>query len=420
MATKSSASLAVQAKAKGHSPVMEPNALPKRGADAPTPGLDGAAQGGLGALPMPPVARVGDRLEDVDTPALILDLDAFEENMRTMQALAELHGVALRPHAKAHKCPALSLRQVALGARGVCCQKVTEAVPFIQAGVTDILISNEVVGRHKLELLARLAALARLTVCVDHPEALAALSAALDAQQSFVDVLVEVDIGQKRCGVQSHEEAVALAGQVARLPNVRFAGVQAYHGGIQHKRSFEQRRSAAEKGMRRAAGFVDALRSAGYACEVVTGGGTGTVAFDAASGVFTEVQPGSYAFMDGDYGAMEWGDAAAFRHALFLLGTVISAPTPDRAVLDVGLKSTTAESGLPQVVGRAGLRCAGLNDEHCILSADTRGARPTLGEHVRLVPGHCDPTFNLHDEVVAVRNGVVEAVWPVSARGLSR
>jgi len=371
------------------------------------------------ALPLPPVARPGDGLEDIDTSALILDLDAFEENLRAMQALAEVHGVNLRPHAKAHKCPEISLRQIALGAQGVCCQKVTEALPFIRAGVRDILISNEVVGARKLDLLARLAAEVRLTVCVDHPDGLTALSAALDAHQSGVDVLVDVDIGQKRCGVQSPDEAVALADLAARLPNVRFAGIQAYHGGIQHKRSFEQRRLAAEKGARLAARYVDALRRAGHACEVVSGGGTGTAAFDAASGVFTELQPGSYAFMDGDYGAMEWGELTAFRHALFVLGTVISAPTAERAVLDVGLKSTTGESGLPQVAGRNGLRCVGLSDEHCIVAGD-KAARPSLGERLRLIPGHCDPTFNLHDEVVALRNGRVEAIWPVAARGLSR
>lgn len=373
-----------------------------------------------GAHRLPPVARPGDRLADVDTPALILDLDAFEENLRTMQALAEQHGVALRPHAKAHKCPQIALRQIALGARGICCQKVTEAEPFVRAGIMDILISNEVVGQRKLALLARLAGDARLTVCVDHPDALAALSAALDAAHTAVNVLVEVDVGQKRCGVQSCKELVELAGEVARLPNVHFAGIQAYHGGIQHKRSFEQRRSAAEKGARATARYVDALRQAGYACEVVTGGGTGTAAFDADSGVFTELQPGSYAFMDADYGAMEWGGVTVFRHALFLLSTVISVPTAERAVLDAGLKSTTAESGLPRVAGREGLQCTALHDEHCILQADSPAARPALGERLTLIPGHCDPTFNLHDEVVAVRKGVVAAVWPVAARGLSR
>lgn len=374
----------------------------------------------LAACRIPPIARPGDRLEDVDTPALVLDLDVFEENLRTMQALAEQHGVALRPHAKAHKCPEIALRQIALGARGICCQKVTEAEPFIRAGISDVLISNEVVGRQKLALLARLASEARITVCVDHPDALAALSSALDEAQSAVNVLLEVDVGQKRCGVQSRSELLALAAEVERLPNVHLVGIQAYHGGVQHKHSYERRRKAAEKAAKQASRYVDALRRAGYACEVVSGGGTGSVAFDATSGVYTELQPGSYAFMDGDYGALEWDGPAVFRHALFLWGTVISVPTAERAVVDVGLKSTSAESGLPRVVDREGLQCVGLHDEHCILLAETPAARPSLGERLRLLPGHCDPTFNLHDEVVAVRKGVVAAVWPIAARGLSR
>src|SRR5690606_8716970 len=194
-------------------------------------------------------------------------------------------------------------------------------------------------------------------------------SQALDAQQGFVDVLVEVDIGQKRCGVQTHAEAIELASLATRLPNVRFAGIQAYYGSIQHKRSLEQRQRLAEKGIRATQGFIHALRAAGHACEVVTGGGTGTVAFDVASEVFTEVQPGSYAFMDTDYGAIEWGEPVSFRHSLFVLGRVMSVPAPDRLILDVGLKSTTAESGLPHVADNPGLECTALNDEHCIIRA---------------------------------------------------
>jgi Predicted amino acid aldolase or racemase len=367
-----------------------------------------------------PVAKPGDRLHDIDTPALLLDLDAFEENLRTMQALCERHGVALRPHAKAHKCPNISLRQIAIGAEGICCQKVSEALPFVQVGVRDILISNEVVGKEKLQLLARLARVARMTVCVDHPAALKALSEVLDAHQSGVDVLIEVDIGQKRCGVHTHAEALELAALASRLPNLRFAGIQAYYGSIQHKSSLVQRQRAAEKGIRATLGFVQALHGAGYACEVVTGGGTGTAAFDAASEVFTELQPGSYAFMDADYGALEWGEFAGFRHALFVLGQVMSVPASDRVVVDVGLKSTSAESGLPRVADNDALHCVALNDEHCILRVESAAGRPSLGDRVKLIPGHCDPTFNLHDELVVMRGGMVEAVWPISARGLSR
>ena len=365
-------------------------------------------------------AQPGDALDEVDTPSLILDLDAFEENLRTMQVLAERHGVALRPHAKAHRCPDISLRQVALGAQGICCQKVTEAACFIAAGLRDIHISNEVVGAPKLALLARLAAQARISVCVDNPRALESLSAALAAQGSEACVLIEIDVGQKRCGVQTPEEAVALAQAIARLPQVSFGGIQAYHGGIQHLRSHERRRTASERAARRTTRFIRALARAGFECATVTGGGTGTALFDAASGVYTEIQAGSYAFMDNDYGQLDWGEAIRFRHSLYVLVTVMSTPTALRAVADAGLKSLTAESGLPQVVGHPGLRCQAVYDEHTLLLAEEEAVRPALGTHLRLVPGHCDPTINLHDVMVAFRGRTVEAVWPISARGLSR
>lgn len=369
---------------------------------------------------MPPAARPGDKLEDVDTPSLILDLDAFEDNLRTMQVLAERHGVALRPHAKAHRCPDIALRQIALGAQGVCCQKVSEAACFVAAGVRDIHISNEVVGAAKLAMLARLAHQARLTVCVDNLLALHDLSQALIKENSTVGVLVELDVGQKRCGVQTPVEAVGLAQAVLRTPQVRFDGIQAYHGGIQHKRSHDQRLRASEKAAKRIRRCLKALSAQGIDCDVVTGGGTGTAMFDVATQVYTEIQPGSYAFMDNDYARLDWGDALEFRHSLFLLGTIMSAPTPQRAVVDLGLKSTSAESGPPRLVGHPDVSCVAIHDEHTLLEARNSRDRPALGSQVRLMPSHCDPTFNLHDAVVAIRGKTVEAVWPISARGLSR
>lgn len=369
---------------------------------------------------VPPAARPGDPLSAVDTPSLILDLDAFEDNLRTMQVLAERHGVALRPHGKAHKCPEIALRQIALGATGICCQKVSEAVPFVAAGVRDILISNEVVGQAKLALLARLAKQAQITVCVDHPRAVQALSAMMVEHGASVKVLVELDIGQKRCGVQTPDEAMVLIQLVQKLPNISFAGVQAYHGGLQHKRSLDQRQKAADKAVRQVRHYLDAFAKAGIACPVVSGGGTGSAVFDVASQVYTEIQAGTYAFMDTDYAGIDWGEAVSFRHSLFLLGTIMSTPTPERAVVDLGLKSTSAESGAPRIVDHDGLRCVAVHDEHCILLATSPSERPEVGAKLRLVPAHCDPTFNLHDCVVAVRGQHVEAIWPISARGLSR
>lgn len=369
---------------------------------------------------IPAAARPDILMADIDTPSLILDLPAFEDNLRAMQALAERHDVALRPHAKAHRCPEVARRQIALGAQGICCQKVTEAAVFIEAGITDIHISNEVVGTVKLDLLAKLAGRAQLTVCVDNLSALQDLSEALVRQETEMGVLVEIDVGQKRCGVQKPAEAVALAQAVQALPNVTFRGLQAYHGGIQHRRSHSRRREDCEAAAKRVQRFIAALDKVGLACDVITGGGTGTAAFDAASGVYTEIQPGSYAFMDGDYGSLEWGETLALRHSLFVLGTVMSTPTPLRAVADIGLKSTTAESGLPQPIDLPNVRCVALQDEHLMLEAESSHDRPALGSVLRVVPGHCDPTFNLHDQLIAIRQGRVEALWPISARGYSR
>ncbi|HEY9459953.1 MAG TPA: DSD1 family PLP-dependent enzyme [Paralcaligenes sp.] len=372
------------------------------------------------AISVPPIARIGDVMSAIDTPSLILDLDVFEDNLRKMQALAERHGVALRPHAKAHKCPEIALRQIALGAQGICCQKVSEAIPFIAAGVRDIHISNEVVGAAKLDLLARLARQAAMTVCVDNARAVDALSAAMVGQGAAVGVLVDIDVGQKRCGAQSSEEVVDLARLIQTRPNISFAGLQAYHGGLQHKRSLEQRKRSCAAVARLIRSYVAALKKAGIDCPTITGGGTGTAVFDVASHVFTEIQAGTYAFMDTDYAGNDWGEGLAFKHSLFLLGTVMSAPTADRAVVDIGLKSTSAESGAPQPLDDAGWSCVGISDEHSVLRAKPGGSLPAWGAQVRLVPGHCDPTFNLHDSVVALRGQRVQALWPISARGLSR
>ncbi|MDY0744998.1 DSD1 family PLP-dependent enzyme [Paucibacter sp. R3-3] len=368
---------------------------------------------------LPPAARVGDPLERIDTPALVLDLDAFERNLDLMQAKARAAGVALRPHAKAHKTPQVALAQIARGAVGICCQKVSEALPFLEAGVTDIHISNEVVGAAKLALLAQAARVGRFSVCVDDAGQVAELAAACAAQGSRVDVFVEINVGQDRCGVAGAPEVLSILQVISAHPQqLAFKGLQAYQGRVQHIRSREERRAAALAASARTAAVVAALQAAGIACPVVTGGGSGSVEFELAGGIYNEVQPGSSAFMDADYGANEYGDALRFEHSLFVLASVMSRVDERQAIVDAGLKSMSAESGLPRVWGRQGVEYAVISDEH----GNLRGGAPLpqLGERVLLVPGHCDPTFNLHDELVCLRGGVVEAIWPVAARGLSR
>ena len=374
---------------------------------------------------LPPAARLGDPLSAVDTPALLLDLAAFERNLDRLQALATAAGVALRPHAKAHKCPAIALAQRQRGAVGICCQKVSEALPFLQAGITDIHISNQTVGPAKAGLLAQLALHGRFSVCIDHASQVAALAQATAAIGSRLDVFVEINIGQDRCGVADAPAVLRLLDALAPHGQLRFKGLQAYHGGVQHVRGHAQRRDAAQRAAARTADLVAALAHAGVACATVTGGGSGSVEFDLASGVYTEVQPGSYVFMDGDYGRNEYGDALRFEQSLFIASTVMSVGSGDRIVLDAGLKSIAVDSGLPGIwqygAESATLAYAAANDEHGIVRTRAPGdAHPALGSQLLLVPGHCDPTLNLHDQLVCVRDGRVESLWPIAARGMSR
>lgn len=371
-------------------------------------------------IALPPPAQPGDPLARVDTPSLVLDLGPFEANLRAMQAWADRHDVALRPHAKAHKCPEIALRQLALGARGICCQKVSEALPFVAAGIRDIHISNEVVGPAKLVMLAQLARTAKMSVCVDNAQNLAQISQAMAQAGAEIDVLVEVDVGQGRCGVSDDALVLALAQQARDLPGVNFVGLQAYHGSMQHFRTREERSQVCRQTARIAESYAQLLRESGIACDVITGGGTGSAEFDAASGVFTELQAGSYAFMDGDYGANEWDGPLTFQNSLFVLSTVMSVPAPDRVILDAGLKSTTAECGPPAVFKADGLTYAAINDEHGVVRVAPGAQPPALGDVLRLVPSHVDPTFNLHDGLVVVRDGVVQDVWEIAARGFSR
>jgi len=367
---------------------------------------------------LPPVARPGDLVSTLDTPALVLEMNAFERNVVRLQAACRAARVDLRPHAKAHKCPDISLAQIAAGAVGVCCQKVSEAWPFVAAGVLDIHISNQVTGAPKATMLAELALRAKMSACVDHPVQIATLAAALDAVGAKLTVLVEVNVGQDRCGVTGADAVLALVELICAQPNMRFGGLQAYHGKVQHMRTREERARVAGGAAKVAADVKAALEARGVRVERITGGGTGSVEFDLAGGVYTELQAGSYALMDADYQRNEFDPVWRFDQALFCASRVTSIGDGTRSVLDAGLKSLAVDTGLPTVAAE-GLSYVAANDEHGILRSDG-GRLPGLDELVMLVPGHVDPTLNLHDEIVCIRGERVEAVWPVSARGLSR
>ena len=370
-----------------------------------------------------PPAEIGMSLAEVDTPALLLDLDAFERNLARMAEAVRGTRVRLRPHAKTHKCPMIALRQMAHGAVGVCCQKVGEAEAMVQGGVPDVYVSNEIVGPAKLARLAALARHARVATCADDPLHVQGLSAAAQTYGVELTVLVEIDVGANRCGIAPGEPAARLAQQVAAAPGLRFGGLQAYQGASQHLRTHAERQEAIQATVARVRETQDALKRLGLACETVTGAGTGTFVFERDSGVFDELQVGSYVFMDADYSRNLDADGRpvhTFEHSLFVLATVMSRPTPTRVVVDAGLKALSVDSGMPLVAGRDDLAFERASDEHGRIAAADPARAPALGETLRLIPGHCDPTVNLYDWYVGIRGGRVEALWPIAARGAGR
>lgn len=387
----------------------------------------------LRAMALPPDLSTlhGASVAAIDTPALVLDLDAMDRNLARMTAFARAHRIRLRPHAKMHKSAALARLQMQAGAVGVCVQKTAEAEALAAGGVSDIYISNEVIAPHKLRRVAALAnTLAasggRLAIAVDSQEGIARLAEAMAGSgPAAIDVFIEIDIGQGRCGVPPGPAAVALAQAVKAHGSLRFAGLQAYHGRAQHLRGADERREAivhATSEVRRTRALIE---TAGLPVNLVTGAGTGTFALETASGVWGELQAGSFLFMDADY-AQNTRDPAqpAFEHALFVKTQVMSVAA-HHAVCDAGHKSHAIDSGLPRVHARPGqpaLVYANGGDEHGLLRpAEGDTALPALGDTLWLIPGHCDPTVNLHEHLIGVRGGLehgtVESVIRVDARG---
>lgn len=382
-------------------------------------------------------------MDSIDTPTLVVDLDAMERNLARMVAFGAKHKIKLRPHAKMHKSAALALMQIQAGAVGICVQKTAEAVAMAQGGVNDIYISNEVIAPHKLRIVAKLAGdLAarggRLALAVDSLQGVEALATALALQPdqastavNLIDVFVEIDVGHGRCGVARPEQVVELAQAMLPHPALRFAGLQAYHGSAQHLRTAAQRGRAIDAVLATVKETCALLDAAGTPAALVTGAGTGTFVLESVSGLYGEIQVGSFMFMDADYALNQLDPAQPpFEPALFVKAQVMSR-SDAHAVCDAGHKSHAIDSGLPTVhavhtaqvlQNHCELVYANGGDEHGILrSAQPGGLLPDLGDIVWLIPGHCDPTINLHDAMIGVRgglrHGVIEHVFSVDARG---
>jgi 3-hydroxy-D-aspartate aldolase len=359
---------------------------------------------------------------EVQTPCLVLDLDALERNIRKMGDYARAHGMRHRVHGKMHKSVDVAKLQMELGgACGVCCQKVSEAEVFARGGITDVMVSNQVRDPAKIDRLARMPRLgARVLVCVDDAANVADLSAAAQKHGTEIEALVEIDCGAGRCGVTETADVVRIAKAIDAAPGLKFAGLQAYQGAMQHMDSYADRKAKIDVAVAMVKDAVDALKAEGLDCDIVGGGGTGSYYFESNSGVYNELQCGSYAFMDADYGRIldregNRIDHGEWENALFLLTSVMSHAKPAKAICDAGLKAQSVDSGLPFVYGRDDVAYVKCSDEHGVI--EDEGGVLKVNEKLRLVPGHCDPTCNVHDWYVGVRNGKVEAVWPVSARG---
>ncbi len=351
-------------------------------------------------------------LDELDTPFLAVDLDVFEANVAA--CFDRLAHVDVRPHQKTAKSPDVARRLLDAGAGGVCVAKLSEAEVMLAAGIDDLLITTEIAGPVKVARLAAGAARwpdAPLRLVVDSADAAAAIDAALPRP---LDVLVDVNVGQDRCGV-APEDARELADRLAPLTNLRLKGVQGYEGHLQHVRDAGERRARCDAAMGRLEHAVRALRSGGHRVDVVTTGGTGTAEFCAAHEVVTEVQPGSFVFMDADYGDTE---GVPYRSALLAHATVISHPTPARAVVDAGMKALSTDSGPARLAPDLGWTYAHAGDEHGTLTpASDAPARLRIGDRVTLQPSHIDTTINLHDVIHAHRGGRIEASWSVAGRG---
>tara|TARA_R110002033_G_scaffold23172_1_gene55038 strand:- start:943 stop:2106 length:1164 start_codon:yes stop_codon:yes gene_type:complete len=359
---------------------------------------------------------------DIQTPCLVLDLDALERNIVKMGDYAKAHGMRHRVHGKMHKSVDVAKLQERLGgAVGVCCQKVSEAEVFARGGIKDILVSNQVRDAAKIDRLARLPKFgARTIVCVDDVANVAELSAAAVKHGAQIEVLVEIDCGAGRCGVTTTDAVIEIAKAVQAADGLTFTGIQAYQGAMQHLDSYEARKAKLDIAIAQVKDAVDGLKAEGIECDLVSGGGTGSYYFESNSGVYNELQCGSYAFMDADYGRIldasgQRIDQGEWENAFFILTQVMSHAKPGLAVVDAGLKAQSVDSGLPVIFGRADVEYTKCSDEHGVV-ADPDGVLK-VGDKLRLVPGHCDPTANVHDWYVGVRGDKVEVLWPVSARG---
>jgi 3-hydroxy-D-aspartate aldolase len=370
------------------------------------------------------IGQQGSR-RSLNTPALVLDLDMLDRNIAEMAAFAKAHNVKLRPHSKTHKSADIARRQIKAGALGVCCAKLGEAEALAEGGIDSLHITSPVVTPQAVErLIALNVKVKELMVVVDHPANAEVLAAAAAKAGKPLTVIVDIDPGIHRTGVATPDGVVELVKKITGLKSLKYAGVQFYCGSHQHILSFQERKQKIEERTEYLTGIIAKLEAAGLTPGIVTGSGTGTHYIDAKLGVFTELQVGSYVFMDHDYAVCDLRglDKPTFEQALQIDARVVSANTAGMATVDAGLKAMATEKGPPMILKGAadGATTRFMGDEHLAVIAPEGKAAPALGEQVILVPPHCDPTVNLYDDYYVVKGDTLVDIWPVTARGRSR
>lgn len=363
----------------------------------------------------PPSVAPGQSIDEIDTPALCLDLDRLERNIAAAAALCRRHAIAWRPHAKCHKSPEIARRLVEAGAIGATCAKLSEAEVLAAGGVQDLLIANLIVGKAKLPRLVELRKAADPIVCIDNIAQAEPIDAAMRQAGLRLRVLVEVDMGMRRVGVAGPAEAAELAQRLADMPGLEVAGVMGYEGHTLLIADPQEKAAAIADAVKRLVDSRQAIESRGIACPIASCGGTGSLAFTVQQPGITEVQAGGLIFMDAFYRHSCHVDE--FENALFVLATVTSTPVQERAITDAGRKTMSQELHLPLLIDRPGVEVSYLSAEHGVLSVDPAVAQLKIGERLRFIPGYSDFTTVLHDYFVVVRQNRVEAIWPLEARG---
>ena len=349
-------------------------------------------------------------VRQIEAPALILDIDLFEENIRIMKEFTDANGICLRPHYKSHKSPWIARRQIEAGAKGITCATLSEAEDLARAGIEDILIANVVPQLSKISRIASLAGCCRLGVCVDNPENIRALEAAAMFAGTIIHVLVEYDVGMKRCGVFEPGEFLELAKLIDSCPHLVFEGIQAYAGQLSHEENYEKRKADSEWVEQRLLELKKYVTASGLPVAEVSGTSTGTVEFRFPGSVYTELQAGSYIFMDKAYSRLN----LKFKNALFLLTQVLSVIGKEHIVVCGGLKSVAVDQSLPVFAEYPDMPVR-MSEEHCSIAHVPDGIK--VGDMLKLIPGHCCTTVNLHNHIYLVRGDEVLDRLEVVSRG---